>query len=216
MPVYTISTQAYAKAVLHSAKYHDSTVHGILLSDPASSSATAIRVIDAVPVAHLWTDLSPMFEVALQQIQLYAKERKLQIGGYYVAYESINEKSLSPSGQVFANTILKLNPAAIALVIDGSRLSPGHLSTPAIIPFVAKPKEANSWAAIPVNTEQQRQQDADSNQYVQLENMDVLTKTSNLLRIHDQLLLDDFDSHLESPTADWLQNLVISERINVA
>ncbi|KAJ1920385.1 hypothetical protein H4219_001361 [Mycoemilia scoparia] len=213
---YSISTQAYAKAIMHCAKYPSSTVHGILLTDPKSSP---IRVVDAVPVAHLWTDLTPIFEVALQQVQIYAESKNLKVGGYYVAYENVKHNVLSPSGKVFADTVLKLNPDSLALVIDNELLSPENTSTPATIAFASNGNGGGSsaWEKIQVFSLDAEESGKNSKQsYVTLENKHVLAKTANLLQEHSQELLGDFDSHLESPSVDWLQNTTISEKINVA
>ncbi|KAJ1844440.1 hypothetical protein LPJ73_005170, partial [Coemansia sp. RSA 2703] len=74
MSEYTLSSQAYAKAVLHAAKYPWATVHGLFLGEKNGSK---FRLTDAVPLAHNWTQLTPMFDVALQQVKQYASSKNL-------------------------------------------------------------------------------------------------------------------------------------------
>ncbi|KAJ2411589.1 hypothetical protein GGF41_006321, partial [Coemansia sp. RSA 2531] len=119
MTEYTISLQAYAKAVLHCAKYPWATVHGLFLAEKKDGK---VRMVDAIPLAHNWTQLSPMFDVALQQAQVYAKTKGWSIGGYYVAYEDTESTQLSASGALLARAVSASNEGVVAFVIDAKKL----------------------------------------------------------------------------------------------
>ncbi|KAJ2845721.1 hypothetical protein IWW36_004667, partial [Coemansia brasiliensis] len=76
-----------------------------------------------------------MFDVALQQAQLFAKTKNLNIGGYYVAYEDPKDIQLSASSSLLAKALLEINHDAVAFVIDAKQLTPESLR-PGLIPYV--------------------------------------------------------------------------------
>ena len=63
-PHFHIADLAYAKIVLHALKYPHQTVNGVLLGS-TSTPGTTVSIVDAVPLQHHWTNLSPMMEVGL-------------------------------------------------------------------------------------------------------------------------------------------------------
>lgn len=73
MVKYTVRERAYALPLLHAARYPSSEVCGVLLTDKASVDSEKINITTAVPLFHHWTTLSPMLEVALQQVNADAK-----------------------------------------------------------------------------------------------------------------------------------------------
>ncbi len=66
-PNYHLEDLAYAKLILHAVKYPHQTVNGVLLGHPPSSGIVVI--VDAVPLQHHWTNLSPMMEVGLGMVR---------------------------------------------------------------------------------------------------------------------------------------------------
>ena len=67
-----IMTRAYAKVILHAAKYPNATVNGVLLAKlPSKGQKTGSKLvlIDAIPLFHQTEGLSPMLEVGLTQIE---------------------------------------------------------------------------------------------------------------------------------------------------
>lgn len=73
-PPATVQQDALLKILLHAAKYPHFGVNGILLGKPASKAGQAdgrarITVVDAIPVIHNYTTLTPMFEAALFQVR---------------------------------------------------------------------------------------------------------------------------------------------------
>lgn len=68
---YTVSAKAYFKIFFHAAKYPHLPVNGVLLGreDPESTEET-VEILDAIPLLHHWTSLSPMMEIGLDLVSL--------------------------------------------------------------------------------------------------------------------------------------------------
>ena len=66
-PNFRLEDLAYAKIILHALKYPHQTVNGVLLGSPSSSSC--VTIVDAVPLQHHWTNLTPMMEVGLGMVR---------------------------------------------------------------------------------------------------------------------------------------------------
>ncbi|KAJ2303158.1 hypothetical protein IWW55_003060, partial [Coemansia sp. RSA 2706] len=132
MTEHIVSSQAYAKAVLHCAKYPWATVHGLFLTEHQDGKT---RYVDAIPLAHTWPQLTPMFDVAVQQASIYAQSKQLSIGGYYVAYEDPADVQLSASSALLATALLAAGDRVVAFVIDAQQLTP-ESTRPGLIPFI--------------------------------------------------------------------------------
>lgn len=59
---------AYTKVICHALKYPDRTVNGLLLGRRPAPDAP-IEIVDAVPLQHHWTNLSPTMEVGLGMVR---------------------------------------------------------------------------------------------------------------------------------------------------
>jgi len=66
-PNFRLEDLAYAKIILHALKYPHQTVNGVLLGSPHSSGC--VTIVDAVPLQHHWTNLTPMMEVGLGMVR---------------------------------------------------------------------------------------------------------------------------------------------------
>ncbi|KAI8320610.1 UPF0172-domain-containing protein, partial [Martensiomyces pterosporus] len=199
MPEYVVSSQAYSKAILHCAKYPSETVHGLVLTEKKDSK---VRVVDAVPIAHNWTQLTPMFDVALQQVSAYAASKQLSIGGYYVAYEDTTATQLSASGSLLAKTVLALNEEAVAFVVNAKNLAPESTS-PAFVPYVYG--SDSQWKEQSGAFSGTSEKGAKGSSFV-LENNQVLITAKKLAAERAEIALHDFDEHLDNVSLDWLQN----------
>ena len=70
MADYKLSTQAYSKLFLHTAKYPHCSVNGVLLTHKSNNEErNTITFIDAIPLFHLSLNLTAMLEVALVQVR---------------------------------------------------------------------------------------------------------------------------------------------------
>lgn len=67
---YIISAEAYYKLFFHAAKHPHRSVNGVLLGkqNPPSPGGT-VTILDAVPLLHHWTSLSPMMEIGLDLVR---------------------------------------------------------------------------------------------------------------------------------------------------
>ncbi|KAN0135133.1 UPF0172 domain containing protein [Lactarius tabidus] len=121
-PSFQLADLAYAKIILHALKHPHQTVNGVLLGAPAASGRT-VDVVDAVPLQHHWSNLSPMMEVGLGMVANYARTRQLHIVGYYQAPERLGDTTLSPVGERVARKIKESFETPVALVVNGSKLN---------------------------------------------------------------------------------------------
>ena len=65
----SFSGRAYAKIILHAAKYPHCGINGLLLGKLSSGkSAGELQIVDAVPLFHVCLHVSPMSEVALTMV----------------------------------------------------------------------------------------------------------------------------------------------------
>ena len=78
-----LSTRAYAKVILHAAKYPHCAVNGVLLAKipPKGQKTNRLSLIDAIPLFHQTPGLTPMVEVALTQIESRASGVGMAIAG---------------------------------------------------------------------------------------------------------------------------------------
>ena len=72
---YEISTRAYCKMIMHSAKYPNSSLNGLLLArrEDMTRSKT-VRFCDSIPLFHIAVGLTPMLEMALAQVSCPARK----------------------------------------------------------------------------------------------------------------------------------------------
>lgn len=140
MVKYTVNERAYALPLLHAAKYPSSEVCGILLADASSTDSETVNITRAVPLFHHWTTLTPMLEVALQQVNitttyiyasitrcailtlafkvdLYATKNKLEIAGWYVANENNTDRSLNEHTIKTIDKISRHNEKAVVFLV---------------------------------------------------------------------------------------------------
>jgi hypothetical protein len=67
-PNFCLDDLAYTKLIVHALKYPHKTVTGLLLGRRPSPDSP-IEIVDAVPLQHHWTNLSPMMEVGLGMVR---------------------------------------------------------------------------------------------------------------------------------------------------
>ena len=69
-PELEMSTRAYCKLIMHSAKYPSCAVNGLLLAkrEDLKPGSKVIKYTDCIPLFHLGMGLTPMLEVALTQV----------------------------------------------------------------------------------------------------------------------------------------------------
>ncbi|KAI5637491.1 hypothetical protein NE865_09778 [Phthorimaea operculella] len=175
----SFEVSAYAKIILHAAKYPHSAVNGILLADASSirdgAKNQSLDIVDCVPLFHHSHNLSPMAEVALTQIEAVAQADNRIIAGYYAACENFRD-----------NTVEKCPGLKIAeKIVDNKRMAQ-NLDSPAI--KIHKYSESK-WKPM------------DGNKV--LFQTYLLETVSHLLQRGVQKDLIDFDNYLDDVTQDW-------------
>ncbi|KIY45580.1 UPF0172-domain-containing protein [Fistulina hepatica ATCC 64428] len=189
--IYEVSQKAYFKMLFHCAKYPQQPVNGVLLG---KQSGEHIDIIDAIPLLHHWTSLSPMMEIGLGVAQNHAESSGMQLVAYYQASCTLDDTALAPVGEVIASKIKSTFKHAVAFVIDGERIG----SAAALVPYVSE--SGASW-------QKYKSSSFESGSQFQLSPPDVPTLAMSLVRREQRhLKFGDFDDHLEDVTIDWLNN----------
>ncbi|KAI0276242.1 hypothetical protein BGY98DRAFT_987170 [Russula aff. rugulosa BPL654] len=174
------------------------TVNGLLLGHRPAPDAP-VEIVDAVPLQHHWTNLSPMMEVGLGQTVNYAQNHQLQVVGFYEAPERVGDTTLSRVGEcVVAKIKQTAFPVPVALVLDGSKL--GEESRAALVSYVSGP--ASTTHCIRVEDKL---------------NFNWSTSTRALHLIRHSNILDnfwDFDNYLEDNRAPFLTNGAVGAALN--
>jgi hypothetical protein len=66
MVAYTVSPDAYLKLFFHAAKYPHKEINGVLVGKLVGD---VVEILDAIPLLHHWTSLSPMMEIGLDLVR---------------------------------------------------------------------------------------------------------------------------------------------------
>jgi len=189
-PNFNLNDLAYTKVICHALKYPHKTVNGLLLGHRPAPEAP-IDIVDAVPLQHHWTNLSPMMEVGLGMTANYAQTRQLQVVGFYEAPEREGDTTLSRVGECVAVKIKQTAfPTPVALVLDGSKL--GEPNRAALVSYVSGPPSATKFIRV-----------EDKLRF----NSSASTRALHLIR-HSSILDNfwDFDNYLEDNMAPFLTN----------
>jgi len=187
-PNFRLEDLAYAKIILHALKHPHQTVNGVLLGSPPSSGC--VIIVDAVPLQHHWTNLSPMMEVGLGMAINHAHSRGLQVVGYYQAPERVGDTTLSPAGECVAAKIKDSFQTPVALVLNGSKLD--EESSAALVSYVSIAANSTTFRKV-----------EDKLRF----NYAMSTRTLRLIR-HSSILDSfwDFDDYLENNSVPFLTN----------
>ncbi|KAF9126852.1 hypothetical protein BGW39_006303 [Mortierella sp. 14UC] len=185
------SHKAYLKPLAHATKYPTGSVNGVFLADSSSN------VVDAVPLFHFWSTLTPMLEVAMTQVDLHCKANGLRIIGYYEAKERLEDEALSLVGQKIASQIHHTNPEGFAVVIKNRSINSDNV---AFLPYQFK---EGQWRV-------SKDAFSEKNAAFSLENNSSPTVVAKALRDGLSSKIADFDNHLEDIKEDWLTNKAIS------
>ncbi|KAJ3290176.1 ER membrane protein complex subunit 8 [Rhizoclosmatium sp. JEL0117] len=185
MVASTITPTAYAKVILHAAKFPSLSVFGVLLG---SDSA---HITDAVPIMHDFVALTSFLEAALEQTKIHAARTQTRIVGIYVANQLLEDVSVSPLAAKLGLEVDKLAGGnSVLLVIDNARLLEGQ-SELALLTF----KETNgSWKSV-------------ANGITLTGDVyGTYKKLSKCIELNQQMSIYDFGNHLDDASRDWLRN----------
>ncbi|GBP08732.1 hypothetical protein EVAR_7318_1 [Eumeta japonica] len=202
MSEIAFETKAYAKIILHAAKYPHCAVNGLLLADASKLKDTSrnqdIDIVDAVPLFHHSHYVTPMAEVALTQIEATAQVENSIIAGYYAACENFKDNTIEKCpGQKIAEKIADNFPSALFVVVDNKKFGQ-NLESPAI---KLHQHSDGKWKLKDMKN-------------VMFYDTYVLETVSHMLQKGVQKDLVDFDNYLDDLTLDWtnlgIQKLVSS------
>eukprot|EP00118_Oscarella_pearsei_P007357 m.35636 g.35636 ORF g.35636 m.35636 type:complete len:209 (+) comp32151_c1_seq1:5149-5775(+) len=196
---------AYAKVVLHTCKHPFKAVNGVLLGaiDQPSGKEAIIIVQDVVPLFHLALGLTPMLELALTQIEIYAKEKGMKIVGYYQANEHLKDLSPDLIAQRICDKIGDVIQLPVCLLmVDNEKLRPN--SRECALKLFDR-LDGKNWKEVP---------DV-SGQRVLVGGVESLQIVNSLMATDDQRKLVDFDQHLDDTSKDW-RNPSLEETIRLA
>ncbi|KAI9595956.1 neighbor of COX4-like protein [Syncephalis fuscata] len=210
---YTVSRCAYAKIVLHVAAHACSSVNGVLLATTSSLKTSAVAVTDVVPLFHTRLNLSPMLEIALEQLDIYCEKTGQTIIGYYQANEMLDSTELSLVGTHIANRIREYQPEAFAVVVDNNKLSTTQ-PTNALIFHTARDGQWVVARNQPNGSSNNSSADAKNPQF-QLGSSALDTAAAAVTSQAHRLLVD-FDTHLtaiNADNADWLLNDKVTAKL---
>ncbi|XP_056381487.1 ER membrane protein complex subunit 8 [Hyla sarda] len=190
MPVFKLTTQAYCKMMLHSAKHPACSVNGILVAEKQKrkdAPQQQILFVDCIPLFHGTIALSPVLEVALTLIDTWCKENSYVIAGYYQGNERLKDNSLNPVGEKIASRIAEGYCDAALIMVDNSKFS-----MDCIIPSIHLYEfHDNRWKA------------RDPHEDVFEDWPEAQRITASLMDSRSYETLVDFDSHLDDLRNDW-------------
>ncbi|KAG8903418.1 hypothetical protein FRB99_003313 [Tulasnella sp. 403] len=193
---FVIQNDAYLKFFIHAAKFPHAAVNGFLLGSKVSDEDGEHWVIsDAVPLLHHWTNLSPMMEIGLELVQIYAKDAGLTIIGFYEATEKLLDVEVSAVGRHILEQLSKDFPPAFAFVFNASNILQNEpaLKVSMLLRQPTKP--------------------SDPSDKFDLEDEAILRRSLRAAREGNlRNFLCDFDDFLEDGSVDWPKNAAITIR----
>merc|ERR1712088_600332 len=207
--------RAYAKMLLHTAKYPHCAVNGLLLASGSRKGAGGQLILtDCIPLFHQSEGLTPMVEVALAQVEARCTRRgQYHIAGYYHANRSMKDATqVDVFSQRIADKIAEncIGGRAVLATVDNRRLSL-ILESHALI--VQQSAGAASSTDRDTGTSGKWRHCASKNVGVSEE---TLSMTSDLLGKKAYKDLIDFDNHLDDITQDYLNvqmNMLIDQSL---
>ncbi|CAE6481000.1 unnamed protein product [Rhizoctonia solani] len=181
---FQLSHKAYTKLIVHAAKYPHAPVNGVLLG---KASGDPIVIIDAIPLLHQWTSLSPMMEIGLDLARSHAESTGMKLLGYYQATQRLDDEGLSAVGQKITANLREGFKDAFALVIDSASIA--STAAPPLIPYTSSNLTRTSFS--PTFT---------------LAESDSVERALTFVRKDSAFnTFGDFDDHLEDVSVDWLR-----------
>ncbi|NP_001089747.1 uncharacterized protein LOC734811 isoform X1 [Xenopus laevis] len=181
-----LTTRAYVKMFLHTARYPHSTVCGALLGHKSQHGCVVLS--DCVPICHLYLPLSLSLEVALTQIDSWSALQGLVIAGYYQANSGLRDTSLSCTAIRSASLIAEYQEDAVLILLDNERMT----LNPGIPPLTVLHQNSNKqWVP----------KEKTLVMWGHWEETQRITRQLMQAKAYNKLV--DFDTHLEDIRADW-------------
>eukprot|EP00798_Chlamydomonas_sp_ICE-L_P025948 gene25948-11628_t len=193
------------KVLLHSAKYPDRSICGILLGSVDDGNVT---ITEAIPLFHITSALAAPVEMALAQMDAYvaASEGKLTMVGYYEAGAYMQAAELSPVGRRISDRIADKYPSSIALLLDPLKLQSclmpkkGADCSPPFV-FLTRHATTGAWKQAPAADLALTGGPAAWTK--------LLETLKAALSKQQQCLIYDFDEHLDDLSKDYMNPHIV-------
>ncbi|CAK5010355.1 unnamed protein product [Meloidogyne enterolobii] len=189
MEKINISSISYCKIILHAFKYPHCQIKGVLLGK--NNSEGCIEVLDVIPALHSALVVPPI-EILFIHLDVYCRERHLEIVGLYYANNVFMNNSFDEQWMKIASDKLQ-NP--IILQLENSKLSLNAVS-PCLRAYCQE--SSQKWKEINYFVE-------NSDETVSLASLAVQNK------LHKNLA--DFENHLDEPLIFDFFNSDLNEKI---
>ncbi|XP_071493744.1 ER membrane protein complex subunit 8-like [Diadema setosum] len=194
-----VKFRAYAKMILHAAKYPHCAVNGVLLADKEKlKDGRCLVFVDCIPFFHQSLALAPMLEVALVQVDAYCQANGLKIAAYYQANELLKDTEPNSVAVRIADRLTDNFQDSCLFMIDNSKVTTGCEKCALKLYALQDGK----WIHRGAQTSNLKLENSES----------TLKFTSDLLRSKAYQDLVDFDNHLEDITREW-QNLDLNAQM---
>eukprot|EP01091_Cochliopodium_minus_P020156 TRINITY_DN8711_c0_g1_i1.p1 TRINITY_DN8711_c0_g1~~TRINITY_DN8711_c0_g1_i1.p1 ORF type:complete len:204 (-),score=54.24 TRINITY_DN8711_c0_g1_i1:21-632(-) len=189
--VVSFKKEAWFKMILHSCKYLNQSIGGLLIGTIEDNDS--FNIVDCVPLFHT-PILDPMLEFSLLQTEIWSQKKSLKIIGYYHANEKLKDVKLPPICYKIGNKIKINSEKAIILLLDNQNIGKKQFTSFLYQSSLNNEKQIE-WA-----------ENSESNlfQFDESEEDEVIFK-----RLQNQIKnnlfhnLVDFDDHLSNPSFDW-------------
>lgn len=197
----TFELDAFAKVILHAAKYPAYPVNGLLIRSKAAGGGDlgVIHCEDAIPLTHVFLSkyCTPTMEIALAQVEQQCKDSKSEVVGYYQANQNVEDTSPDFIATRIAEKLHDSNPNLIVVMVNNEQLD-SNLET---IPFVV----------YRFNEGKLKIQDRP----IRLvpDDQECLATVSALIQAKAYRQLIDFDNHMDNIKEDYWANSKIKESI---
>ena len=190
---------ATSKAIAHALKTPSRACCGVFIGAPPSSSSpssddparapsTSTAVTDCVPLFHGdCAASSPYFEIAIEQVEAYAKARGQRVVGAYYAPARRDDATSTPMMDSVARTLTRHVAGAFLVIMNGINLEAFALG---------ETEEAfTSPSSTPNEAPGRRFEIRNANA--------VRARVRAFLRGDDDVDIVDFDDHFDELSKDW-------------
>ncbi|KAL3140444.1 hypothetical protein ABBQ38_004703 [Trebouxia sp. C0009 RCD-2024] len=185
---YTCDQTALLKVLLHAAKYPAASVNGVLLGRTASDRPI-VEIVDAIPFLHSFLTLAPALETALIQASSYARQKGLQLVGYYHANERFDDTELASSARKVADKLYSHNSSACAVLVNSPKLAKGlRTKSGEFLQLYLKDEGGRTWV---------------KGSSLKYDSGSVLSVLPEMCSQGRHQRLSDFDDHLNDISRDW-------------
>lgn len=78
------------KICLHAAKHPHKAVNGVLIGKKGKGREDSVAILDAIPLLHVWTTLSPMMEIGIELVCFFLGSNTIKTSRFTVLFSGKN------------------------------------------------------------------------------------------------------------------------------